>query len=280
MVCNQKDMRIDIQRLTKLPTLSYRAEKILNLTSKELTHLDELVYIIEKDPPIMSKVLGIANIVYLGHYKPITTVKEALFTIGFKTLKNIALSISIFSFFKSTQEKEKSYIRLFRHSVATGAICQIISEKFLKEASEENFTAGVLHDIGWFALHYAFYDHFKKIEEGISQEVSLNKVELNITGTTHTEIGKWLAETWGLPEIVCDAIFYHHDLPQNSMKYSKAVALVQLSNFIAGELGYPPFEVKVGIDFYKDKVYQILKLPDTYELISEVQDIIKEVENL
>jgi len=127
MVCNQKDMRIDIQRLTKLPTLSYRAEKILNLTSKELTHLDELVYIIEKDPPIMSKVLGIANIVYLGHYKPITTVKEALFTIGFKTLKNIALSISIFSFLNPLKKKKKvisdfsdtlllrvQYVRLFQ----------------------------------------------------------------------------------------------------------------------------------------------------------------------
>lgn len=274
------DIRIDIQKLKKLPTLSYTAEKIINLTSKELTHLDELVNIIEKDPPIMSKVLGIANIVYLGLYKPITTVKDALLKIGFKTLKNIALSVSIFSLFKSSEEKEKSYITLFKHSIATGTICQIISEKFLKEPSDENFTVGVLHDIGLFALHYAFYESFKKIEEALLEEHSLKKAEEKILGTTHSEIGKWLADMWGLPEIVCDGILYHNDLPQKSIKYSKTVALVHLSNFIAHQLGYHPFEVKIEPPFYKERVYKILNLPDVDKLILELKEIIKEVENL
>lgn len=272
------DIRIDIQKLKKLPTLSHTAEKILNLTQKESTHLDELVDIIERDPPIMSKVLGVANIVYLGIYKPITTVKDALLKIGFKTLKNIALSVSIFSLFKSSEEK--SYKRLFKHSIATGTICQIIAEKFLKETSDENFTAGVLHDIGLFVLHYAFYEHFKKIEESVKEGISLKEAEERIIGTTHSEIGKWLTESWGLPEMVCDVILYHHDIPQKSLKYSKNVALVQLSNFIAEKLCYSPLEVKTESEFYKDRIYEILDLPDVEELIPELKEIVKEVGNL
>lgn len=274
------DIRIDIQRLKKLPTLSYTAEKILNLTARESTHLDELVDIIENDPPIMSKVLGVANIVYLGVYKPITTVKDALLKIGFKTLKNIALSVSIFSLFKSSPEKEKSYTRLFKHSIATGTICQIITEKFLKEVPEESFTAGVLHDIGLFALHYAFYEHFKKIEDTLKEDFPLMKAEEKIIGANHSEIGKWLAEMWGLPEMVCDVILYHHDIPQKSIKYAKTVALVQLSNFIAENLGYSPFEIKTESDFYKEKIYKILDLPEPEELILELKDIVKDVESL
>lgn len=280
MNLDTNNIRIDIQKLKKLPTLSYTAEKIINLSSKELTHLDELVSIIEKDPPIMSKVLGVANIVYLGLYKPITTIKDALLKIGFKTLKNIALSVSIFSLFKSSEEKEKNYMTLFKHSIATGTICKIISEKFLKEPGDENFTAGVLHDIGFFVIHYAFYEHFKKIEEAILEENSFSKVEEKILGTNHSEIGKWLAEIWGLPEMICDVILYHNDLPQKSVKYSKNVALVHLSNFIAHQLGYYPFEVKIKSNFYKERVYKILNLPDVDELILELKEITREVENL
>ncbi len=274
------DIRIDIQKLKKLPTLSYTAEKILNLTSKELTHLDELVSIIERDPPIMSKVLGVANIVYLGLYKPITTIKDALLKIGFKTLKNIALSISIFSLFKSSPEKEKSYTGLFKHSIATGTVCQIISEKFLKEASEEYFTAGVLHDIGFFALHYAFYEKLQEIEEAFREGSSLKEAEEKIIGTNHSEIGKWIAEMWGLPEMVVEVILYHHDFPKKSLKYAKTVALVQLSNFIAEKLGFYPLQVKKESEFYKDKVYQILNLPEPEDLILELKEIVNEVENL
>lgn len=61
----------------------------------------------------MSKVLGVANIVYLGVYKPITTIKDALLKIGFKTLRNIALGIAIFSLFKSSPEKEKKLMQGF-----------------------------------------------------------------------------------------------------------------------------------------------------------------------
>ncbi|GAB5045757.1 HDOD domain-containing protein [Thermodesulfovibrio sp. TK110] len=274
------DIRIDIQKLKKLPTLSYTAEKILNLTSKELTHLDELVSIIERDPPIMSKVLGVANIVYLGLYKPITTLKDALLKIGFKTLKNIALSISIFSLFKSSPEKEKSYTGLFKHSIATGTVCQIISEKFLKEASEEYFTAGVLHDIGFFALHYAFYEKLQEIEEAFRESSSLKEAEEKIIGTNHSEIGKWIAEMWGLPEMVVEVILYHHDFPKKSLKYAKTVALVQLSNFIAEKLGFYPLQVKKESEFYKDRVYQILNLPEPEDLILELKEIVNEVENL
>lgn len=246
-----------------------------------MTHLDELVNIIAKDPPIMSKVLGVANIVYLGAYKPITTVKDALLKIGFKTLKNIALSVSIFSLFKSSEEeKEKSYIRLFKHSIATGTICQIISENFLNESSDENFISGVLHDIGLFAIHYAFYEHFKKIEQALSEESNLNKVEEKILGTTHPEIGKWLAETWGLPEMICDVIRYHNDIPQKSQKYSRNVALVNLSNYLAHQLGYYPFTYKTEPNFHKEQIYKILELPDLEEIVPELMEIIKEVDNL
>lgn len=273
-------LRIDIQKLKKIPTLSYTAEKILNLTSKESTHLDELLDIIEKDPPIMSKILGIANIIYFGMYKPITSVKDALLKIGFKTLRNVALSVAIFSIFKTSPEREQSYKRLFGHSIATGSICQFISEKYAKNLLEDAYTVGVLHDLGLFVLHYCFYDHFNKVEKEVLKGIPLYEAEKNIVGSEHTEIGKWIADFWGLPEIVSDCIFYHHESPFKSEKYSQTVALVHLANFISEQLGFYMFQKETNMPLYLDDVYKILKLPEIDKVILEIKDNLSEIESL
>lgn len=272
-------IKLNIQMLKKLPTLSHTAEKIINLVAKESTHLDELVNILENDPPILSKVIGTANIVYFGFYQPVISLKDAILKIGFKTLKNIALSIALFSIFNPSGQKEISYRRLYRHSIAVGAICQIIHEKFLKSSTYNSFTTGVLHDIGLFVLHHAFYDLFRNIENELSKGVSLQEAEKKITGISHTEIGKWLAEAWGLPELIGDVIFHHHEQPEKLKNNKEIIALVQLSDFIAKKLGYSTFNIEKEPELYKE-VYEILPVPPVDYLISEMKETISKVEQL
>uniref|UniRef100_A0A7C4EK51 HDOD domain-containing protein n=1 Tax=Thermodesulfovibrio aggregans TaxID=86166 RepID=A0A7C4EK51_9BACT len=274
----ESKIKVDIQMLKKLPTLSFSAEKIINLMAKESSHLEEFVDIIEKDPPIMSKVLGIGNIVYFGFYQPVTSIKDAILKIGFKLLKDIVLSVALFSLFKPMGEREKSYERLYRHSIATGAISQIISEKFLKDSTDNKFIAGILHDIGLFVLHYIYYDLFKQIEKEISEGASVLQAEKKIIGATHPEIGRWFAEIWGLPDFICEVIFYHHNIPEKT-PYPEDVAVVQLSNFIAERLGYMPFEVESQSELHEG-IFKILPVQDMDYLISELKEAISKVEQL
>ncbi|MEN2985564.1 MAG: HDOD domain-containing protein [Thermodesulfovibrionaceae bacterium] len=276
------EIRIEIQKLKKIPTLSYTAQKIISLTAKETTHLDELVEIIERDPPIMSKVLGVANIVYIGSYKPITSVKDALLKIGFKSLKNIALSIAVFSIFKPMETREESYKRLFKHSIITGIVSQIISEKYLNLEVDENFTAGALHDLGLLGIHFSFYEYFKKIESYISDGLSVLEAEKKAINTTHSEVGKWIAEPWGLPEVLQDVIFLHHENPKKSKNNSSTVALVHLSDYLAHELNYYPFKIKAPYDFKQEEVYEILDLPPLEVIINDLTNLIstEDIESL
>lgn len=267
-------IRIEIQLLKKLPTLSYTAEKILNITAKESTHLDELVKIIENDTPIISKVLGVANIMYFGYSGSITNIKDAVLKIGFNNLKNIALSISIFTLFKTTKQRERTYRKLYRHSIATGVICNFISEKVIHEVYEDSFTAGILHDLGLFALHYLYYDAFIKIEDLVLQGKTLTEAENEVIETDHSIIGKWLADWWGLPEEIADVILFHHENPgilDLDNKYKKIVAIVHLSNYIAETLGYGVFDRKAESKFYEAGVYSILPLPEVQDLINQIK---------
>lgn len=270
---NQVDkIRIEIQTLKKLPTLSHSAEKIIRLTSNDLTHLDELIKIIEMDTPILSKVLSLANILCLGYGGPITNLKDALFKIGFNNLRNVALSISIFSLFKVSGQRERTYKKLFRHSIATGVVSKYVSEEFLDIQDESVFTAGILHDLGLFALHYLYYEAFLKIEKIVLSGKTITEAENEIIDLDHSIIGKWLAEWWGLPEEIGEVILYHHENPGKlDNKYRKIIALIHLSNYVAEKLGYGVFDRGYESAFYETGVYSLLTLPEIGDLINHIK---------
>ncbi|MCX7988929.1 MAG: HDOD domain-containing protein [Thermodesulfovibrio sp.] len=265
-------IRIQIQTLKKLPTLSHSAERILRLTNSELTHLDELINIIENDPPILSKVLSLANIICLGYSGPITNLKDALFKIGFNNLKNVALSISIFSLFKVSGQREKTYKRLFKHSVATGIISKYIAEEFLDIRDESSFTAGILHDLGLFALHHLYYEAFLKIENLVITGKNITEAENEVIDLDHSIIGKWLAEWWGLPEEIGEVILYHHEDPGKlDNKYRRNIALIHLANYVAEKIGYGIYDGGRESVFYESGVYSLLTLPEVGELVNHIK---------
>ncbi len=268
-------IRIEIQRLKKLPTLSHSANKILHLTDRENTHLDELINIIEKDPPILSKVLSIANIICLGYSRPITNIRDALLKIGFNNLKNVALSVSIFSLFKPLGEKELTYRKLFRHSIATGVISKYISSEILdnyEEINETVFTAGLLHDLGLFALHYLYYEAYIKIENLVLSGKHILEAENEVIDLDHSIIGKWLSEWWGLPEDIGEVILYHHEDPGKlDNKNRKNIAIIHLANYVAEKSGYAVYNGANESVFYELGVYSILTLPEIEELINTIK---------
>lgn len=264
-------IRIDTQSLRRLPTLSQSAERIIAMTERDTTHLEELREIIESDPPIMSKVLGIANMLYLGYSTPVTNVMDAILKLGFKTLRNIAVSISIFSLFRAEQKKEKSYKKLFRHSIATGYIGDIISREFLNIEEEAFYIAGTLHDLGFFAIHHLHFDAFTKIEQLVLTGDLIMDAESKVIEVDHCTVGKWLADWWRLPEYIGDVILYHHSNPlEVDSKYRNIIAVTHLSDYISCVLGFSIFEGEEW-KLHENSIRELLKLPPTVDIIREIE---------
>lgn len=265
-------IRIDTQSLSRLPTLSQSAERIIALTNKELTHLEELREIIENDPPIMSKVLGVANMLYLGYASPVTNVMDAILKLGFKTLKNIAVGISIFSLFKADKTKERSYKKLFRHSIATGYICEIVGKRYLEIDEEAYIVAGTLHDLGFFALHYLHFEAFSQIEKLVLKGNSIKEAESKVIDVDHNTIGKWLSDWWKLPDYIGDVIYYHHSDPLSiDSKYRNIIALTHLSDYIAISLGFSIFNGEES-ELFQSSLYKLFSLPPLNEIIYQIEE--------
>jgi len=99
------------------------------------------------------------------------------------------------------------------------------------------YSAGLLHDIGKFALQ----DIMPRSLAAIAQEAqatacALHEVEQRHLGTDHTLLGRQLAQRWRLPEEIVLAIWLHHGDPAavlESVPKAKAALLVRAADNVA-----------------------------------------------
>lgn len=231
-------LRMLVQKIPRLPTLPAVAEEILGLMGDDSSQVMRLEGIIEKDPAITAKVLGLSNSAFFGIGRPVTNINDAIMRIGFTNVKNIAMGISLMTLLHATGDKEMiNYRRIFRHSIAVGIISRLLAERFAKGATDHVFSGGLLHDLGFMVLNKYFGSLYERILQAAFKGGSIIEAELSVLGVTHAEIGTWIAEQWRLPRIIVDVIYTHHR-PSMSQGYSLEAALVHLADIIAAEHFY------------------------------------------
>ncbi len=221
-----------VQKITKLPTLSLIAHEILQLVNDKLLSVEKLENIIHNDPAISAKVLSVANSAYFGFDTPTKTLSNAIMRIGFSTVKNIALGISLMSVMREDKPGIFfEYKQLFNHCVSVGFVSRKIAADLNMRISEEIMVDGLLHDLGYLLINKYFQDEYSDVVKVFKQGTPLLAAENKFLSFTHADIGAWLAEKWKLPATVIDTILYHHS-PSLSSKNHKRVAIVHIADYL------------------------------------------------
>jgi HD-like signal output (HDOD) protein len=75
----------------------------------------------------------------------------------------------------------------------------------------EAFVAGLLHDIGRLVVARYLPEDFLKVQALVEQgEQGIWQIEHEVLGMGHAEIGGLLCRHWNLPEVLGEAITWHH----------------------------------------------------------------------
>jgi HD-like signal output (HDOD) protein len=196
-----------------LPSIPALYLELMNKLEDPDASAQDVANIIAKDPAMTAKILQLSNSAFFGLRRRISDPRDAVGYLGMDTLKALALSVKVFSQFHVTPTSRFSIDDLGKHTILTGFLARKIAtaEKLSKQEVEDSFMAGLLHDIGKLVLVTAAaqkYEEAMKFAE--TNHVSEHEAEQKIFGTTHSEIGTYLLWLWGLPDIVVEAVAYHH----------------------------------------------------------------------
>jgi putative nucleotidyltransferase with HDIG domain len=208
-------MRYSVDALQALPALPKIALQILSIKLASDSDDEILLKLIQKDPAISARIVGLANSPLFGTSRKIMAVSDAAAVLGIKRIKMVALSFAMMSSITRKQAGLLDVTHLWQHSMAVALAMDALSKAMPKEMrppDEEIYLAGLLHDIGFLVLQYIDPElsnsfHARLAAEGGDQYM---KLEAEMLEVNHCELGALLAEHWNLAQSIVAVLRYHH----------------------------------------------------------------------
>ena len=228
-----------LRKVQDLPTLPQVASRVVQMAMDPNVSLRQVGRVVESDPALAFKILKVVNSAFYGFSRKIGSVPLAVNILGAREVILLTLSVSVFSAFppipgKPTFDREA----FWRHSIGCGAIARALEERFGKGGHEELFSGGLLHDIGKILLDQYFHPEFSEaLDISRRERIPIEQAELRVFGTTHEEVGGWLAERWQLPEGLVACVRHHHRPSEAPREYREAVVIVHIANLLTKASG-------------------------------------------
>ena len=284
VVADEKRRKLILAELDNLPAFPLIVQKVIQIASDRNSSASDFENIVNKDQTLTAKMLRMANSSFYNLQREIVLIKDAVVTLGYKTVKSIAFAAGTGEIFqKNLPQYGLAPGGLWKHSLGSAIAARTLGKEFKMndDTIEELFVCGLLHDIGKLILgKFISRDDqvFLAPETGINNICQLEK---KLTSFDHCELGERIAENWKLPEIIKSAIKYHH-IPDEAASNSKEISIITLSNYVCNmlKIGFSKknnFEPKL-----MDSVRRNLDVNDEYlkYLIEKVSVNLQEIDKI
>lgn len=213
-----------IQQLPALPRVYHR---LMQALAEARTEARDVAALLQQDMAICAKLLQIVNSAFFRLARRITNIEEAVRYLGFNMVRNLTLTIEIFS--ADAAPAGLSLRAMHQHALRVAALArQIIVDP---RQADDAFMAGMLHDIGKLVLALRLPEQFQQAQElAIQRQRPLWQMEQELLGVSHAEVGAYLLGLWGLPYPIIGAAAYHHQPRLVPMHEFDVLAAVYIAN--------------------------------------------------
>jgi HD-like signal output (HDOD) protein len=255
-IVSVEQLLAESEEIAALPQVVMR---VIDLTVDPKATATDLERVVGTDQALAGKILALANSSYYGLPRRISSLREAIVFLGFKAIRNLAMTVTTFNLFLGKSDAESLVRReLWRHSVDTAQCARLIGTRLHAAdresfGTDEAFTCGLLHDVGKLILDRSRHALFATLMETASaHNMRFYEIELQAMPWNHAEIGMALAARWNLPLPVCETIGFHHT-PRAASINPRLTATVSLANEFAhylteSALGNAQQSVKIWAD--------------------------------
>jgi len=184
-----------------LPSIPQVLFKIREITEDPKSGVADLANIILTDHQLTTRILRMANSAYYGEYAgKVTRVTQAVTLMGFRSVRNAALALAIYSAVERLSKCPSfDFPTFWTRSIGVGVIAKQLALYTGFRSTEEAFISGFLHNIGQPLLAAVFPRAYDEILRKSPLQHTLVDFEEEALGINHLLAGGWLARKWRLP---------------------------------------------------------------------------------
>ncbi len=229
-----------VRGISSAPSLPDVVARLSAVMGDETSGASEIAEVIETDPAIAAKVVGVANSAALGLRRKVTSVTEAVAYLGLSQIWALTVGASVAQALEPYDTELLSLEDLWVHSYGTAVCARVLSHRVMGGWESEAYLAGLLHDVGKLVLAAYLPEEFAScIRSAELSGAPLWQVEQTYLSFCHADVGAWLLEGWRIPEPVCRAVRAHHYPPSGEQPDDAhlTTVLVSLANDTVKRLG-------------------------------------------
>ncbi|PLX85468.1 MAG: GGDEF domain-containing protein [Desulfuromonas sp.] len=219
-----------------LPTLSPVASKLVSLSSRPETTVNDIAKLVSMDISLSAKVLKVVNSAFYNFPQKVGTIQQAVSILGTNAVRSLVLSFSFLSIESGPRKETFDYKKFWEKSLAAAVTAKLIMAKLRSTDLEEAFITGLLQNVGELILARAFPEAYSEVQAK-GREAGLNRpeTEKKLLGADHSLVGSEVFKDWGFPETLWAPVRFHHN-PRAFTGSDEKLQLLCKVVFLAGIL--------------------------------------------
>lgn len=189
-----------------------------------------LAQIIAADPGITAMLFKAARSPVFGRGKKLDNLEQIIMVVGVKQTFNLVQAMALSS--AVSDKSRKAFDIFWTRSQEVAQMAALIARDRVSICNvfpDQAYMAGIFHECGVPLLMQRFPDYCKSLQLDNAccwPNLAEEDAKFNVD---HCSIGYIVARHWNLPDFVCAAIQYHHELPREEVGTAcTLVAILQL----------------------------------------------------
>lgn len=206
---------------------------IAGLLGAEQSYSTQISEVIRRDPSLTARLLRLVNSVYYGLSMPVNNIEEAVFYLGVRQIRQLAMVTPVIEdFSRLTRQCAFPWREFWQHCIGTAILTREILDSIQTPPDESDYVAGLVHDVGKIAMAWSFPEHFAEVHrQAASGERELAEIESEVLGMDHAELGALYIERHRLPDLLSQTARFHHQ-PEAAGQHRLIIASVQIADML------------------------------------------------
>lgn len=210
----------DLIAVESIPPLPATATTLLAMGADPDVEIEALALVIERDPPLSARVLGLANSAFYSPRHPIVTVKDAIVrALGLNMVRNLAFGMALAGALSTAGCPRFDLTGYWVMALGTADLARNMAKAAtIADAPDPDvaYLMGLLHNLGELLLVHLRPQEMDEALRRLGDEpgTSLVDHERTIIGIDHWVAGAFLARHWQLPPIIGASIERFDDVDE------------------------------------------------------------------
>lgn len=227
----------------QLPPQPQTLMSLQRLLATEDYDLRAVAKTLAEDPAMAARVFRIARSPAFSRRVKITSLEQALMVVGIQQVLTLVKAESLAA--TLTLPQRKAFEVFWERARETAQLASIIAADRVSVCNifpEQAYLSGIFYECGVPMLMLRFPEYCESLQlDSIACWPALADEDQRL-GIDHCVVGYLLARHWGLPDFVCDAIRYHHEIPDERVIGASVtmVAIVQMASHCYHHLHHLP----------------------------------------